>query len=29
MYRYTGNDPRTTLVSNGTSAEPTLSLIHI
>lgn len=23
MYRYTGNDPRTTLVSNGTSAEPT------
>lgn len=23
LYRYTGNDPRTTLVSNGTSAEPT------
>ena len=23
LYRYTGNDPRTTLVSSGTSAEPT------
>ena len=23
MYRYTGNDPRTTLVSNGTATEPT------
>ena len=22
MYRYTGNDPRTTLVSNGTATEP-------
>ena len=22
LYRYTGNDPRTTLVSNGTVAEP-------